>query len=68
MKCIPAIPTGWSFYNAGNEELHIGGFILQDDKGAEEEYVIPEGTTIGAGEFLVLEEFSFGISPPKATG
>lgn len=45
-------PDWVELYNAGNEELHIGGFILQDDKGAEEEYVIPEGTTIGAGEFL----------------
>lgn len=58
-------PDWVELYNAGNEELHIGGFILQDDKGAEEEYVIPEGTTIGAGEFLVLEEFSFGISSSK---
>ena len=58
-------PDWVELYNAGNKELHIGGFILQDDKGAEEEYVIPEGTTIGAGEFLVLEEFSFGISSSK---
>ena len=42
-------PDWVELYNAGNKELHIGGFILQDDKGAEEEYVIPEGTTIGAG-------------------
>ena len=29
-------PDWVELYNAGNEELHIGGFILQDDKGAEE--------------------------------
>ncbi|HIW98027.1 MAG TPA: lamin tail domain-containing protein [Candidatus Tidjanibacter gallistercoris] len=58
-------PDWVELYNAGSEELHIGGFILQDDKGAEEEYVLPEGTTIGAGAFLVIEEFSFGISSSK---
>lgn len=52
------------FYNSTDNEVSLGGFHLQDSKGAEEEYTLPSGTKIPAKGFLVLEKgssFQFGI-------
>lgn len=57
--------TDWiELYNATDSDIDLSGFHLQDDKGTDEEYIFPDGETLGAGEFLVLEEgtFEFGIS------
>ena len=58
--------TDWvELYNASKESIDLSGYFLQDSKGAEEEYIFPQGTTIAAGEFLALEkdaDFPFGIS------
>lgn len=58
--------TDWvELYNASEETVDLSGYFLQDSKGAEEEYIFPQGTTIAAGEFLALEkdaDFPFGIS------
>lgn len=51
-------------YNPSSSSVDISGYRLQDDKGAEEEYVIPEGTTIEAGQIMVFykdETFTFGL-------
>ena len=45
--------------------MDISVFILQDEKGAEEEDIIPDGTVIKAGECLVIDQFSFGLSSSK---
>lgn len=58
-------PDWVELYNSSDEDIELDGFILQDDKGAEEEYVFERGTVIGAGEFLVVEDFTFGISSSK---
>ena len=58
--------TDWvELYNASEENIDLSGYFLQDSKGAEEEYIFPQGMTIAAGEFLALEkdaDFPFGIS------
>lgn len=51
-------------YNPSSSSVDIGGFKLQDDKGAEEEYTVPEGTSIEAGAIMVFfkdETFTFGL-------
>lgn len=58
--------TDWvELYNSSDQEINLAGFRLQDDKGADEEYIFPAETQIAAKSFLVLEKgthFSFGIS------
>lgn len=57
-------------YNGEEKELNISGFILQDDKGAAEQFVIPDGTKIAAKGFIVFSQvspgagvgFTFGLS------
>ena len=53
-------------YNASDNEADISGFILQDDKGEEEEFVIPDGTVIPAKGFVAFTKdeagsFTFGL-------
>ena len=53
-------------YNASDSEADISGFILQDDKGEEEEFVIPDGTVIPAKGFIAFTKdeagsFTFGL-------
>ena len=58
-------PDWIELYNASDEEVDISGFILRDDKGEEEQYVIPAGTKIPAKSYLVFDEeidFEFGLS------
>lgn len=57
--------TDWiELYNAGETEMDLTGFHVQDNKGTDEEYTFPDGSTIPAKGFLVIEEgtFQFGIS------
>ena len=55
-------PDWIEFYNGSTGNINISGFILQDDKGAAEEYIIPEGTIITSKSYLVLDAFKFGLS------
>ena len=58
--------TDWvELYNSSDAEISLSGFRLQDNKGADEEYVFPMEAKIAANGFLVLEKdthFGFGIS------
>lgn len=58
--------TDWvELYNSSDQEISLAGFRLQDNKGADEEYIFPADTRIASKSFLVLEKdthFSFGIS------
>ena len=47
-------------YNAGNEEVDLGGFILQDEKGESEEYIIPAGTMVGAKSVILFTQAKEG--------
>lgn len=62
----PETGSDWiELYNNTDQEIDLGGFRLQDDKGAAEEYVIPAGTKIAAKAILVFEQgtsFEFGLS------
>lgn len=61
-------PDWIELYNSSDVEMDLSGFVLQDDKGATEEYKIPSGTKISAKSYLVLDggkDFSFGISSSK---
>lgn len=61
-------PDWIELYNSSDKEIDLSGFILQDDKGASEEYKMPSGTKIASKSYLVLNEttdFSFGISSSK---
>lgn len=58
-------------YNAGEAEVDLGGCILQDDKGTDEEYIIPGGTKVGAKSVILFTQvqegnangsFGFGLS------
>lgn len=57
--------TDWvEIYNANDSEISLAGFHLQDSKGAEEEFTLPQNAKIAAKGFLVLEkgkDFQFGI-------
>jgi len=60
-----ANPDWIELYNASNKEIDISGFVLQDDKGEAEEFIIPNGTKIAAKSYLVFNEtvdFVFGLS------
>ena len=58
--------TDWiELYNSSDSEISLGGFLVQDSKGADEEYTFPSGAKIGSKSYLVLykeNDFSFGLS------
>ena len=47
-------------YNPGMTEVDMGGFILQDEKGASEQYVMPEGTTIAPNSVVLFTQTQEG--------
>ena len=51
-------------FNSTDESLDISGYHVQDNKGTDEEYTFPAGSSVEAGGFVVIEEgtFEFGIS------
>lgn len=57
-------------YNGEDKDIDLGGYILQDDKGKKDEFVIPKGTIIKSKGLVVFSQvdkgdkssFSFGIS------
>jgi len=51
-------------YNPGTTAADISGWFLTDDNGTPEKYVIPAGTTIAAGGYVLFTEkdFGFGLS------
>ena len=55
-------PDWVELYNDNDTEMDLSGFILQDEKGADEEYKMPDGTVIEAKSYLVVDAFSFGLS------
>lgn len=43
-------------YNSGMTEVDMSGFILQDEKGASEQYVMPEGTSIAPNGVVLFTQ------------
>lgn len=58
-------PDWVELYNSTDSEMDLSGFILQDDKGAAEEYKLPAGTKIEAKGYIVVDAFAFGLSSSK---
>lgn len=47
-------PDAIELYNFGSAPLDIGGWTLSDDAEVKDKYTFPPGTTIAAGEYLVV--------------
>lgn len=58
-------PDWVELYNSTDAEIDLSNFILQDDKGAAEEYKIPSGAKIAAKSYLIVDAFAFGLSSSK---
>ena len=55
------VPGDWAeLYNAGAFTIDLSGFVFKDNDDTHA-YVLPAGTTIGAGAYLVLDEAQFGF-------
>jgi hypothetical protein len=55
-------PGDWiELYNAGSVAADVSGWKLKDNDDAHAFYVLPSGTTIAAGGFLVIEEADLGF-------
>lgn len=50
-------------FNAGTNDVNVGGWFLTDDPTADIKYVIPAATVIPAGGFLLFDESQFTNGP-----
>jgi hypothetical protein len=50
-------------FNAGTNAANIGGWWLSDDFSEPKKYMIPDGTVLQPGAFLVVEETQFNDGP-----
>ncbi|MDR1698991.1 MAG: lamin tail domain-containing protein [Prevotellaceae bacterium] len=58
-------PDKIELYNSTDKEIDLSGYVLQDDKGAAEEWIMPNGTKIAAKGFILFTngvDFPFGLS------
>jgi hypothetical protein len=54
------VPGDWvELYNPGAQSVDVSGFIFRDNGDGGTGYILPAGSSIAAGGFLVLEEASF---------
>ncbi len=51
-------------YNTTTASIDISGWYLSDSSGNYKSFHIPNGTTIGAGQYLVFTDHDFDASPP----
>ena len=49
--------------NTGTAEFDAGGFVLASRGTIDESYTLPAPTTIGGGDFVVIEEATLGFRP-----
>ena len=63
-----AFPDFIEIHNAGAAPADVGGMTLTDDPAAPAKYVLPAGTTIPAGGFLVLYADADFTAPGLHTG
>ncbi|MDF2560829.1 MAG: hypothetical protein K0R99_2275 [Microbacterium sp.] len=58
---VDSQPADWvEFYNPGTEALDVSGFEIRDNSD-DHRWRFLAGTTIGAGEFLVVDESTIGL-------
>jgi Lamin Tail Domain len=64
VESTDGIPGDWvELYNSGTTSVSVGGWTFRDNNNANG-YVLPAGTSIAAGGYLVLDEtanFTFGL-------
>lgn len=54
-------PGDWAeLYNLGDSAADLGGYVFKDDDDGHS-YVLPVGTSVASGGYLVLEEGRFGF-------
>ncbi|ROP72282.1 lamin tail domain-containing protein [Curtobacterium sp. PhB115] len=59
-------PGDWvELTNVGSTTVDLGGYVLKDSED-DHAYTIPDGTTVAAGGFTVLDEADFGFGLGKA--
>ncbi|MBP5802562.1 lamin tail domain-containing protein [Microbacterium maritypicum] len=59
---VDSQPADWvEFYNPGTEALDISGYEIRDNSD-DHRWQFLDGTQIGAGQFLVVEEGTVGLS------
>jgi hypothetical protein len=55
------VPGDWvELYNAGSASADLSGWVVLDNDDSHR-YVLPAGMTLGAGEYLIVEESSLGF-------
>ncbi len=56
------VPGDWvELFNTGSIAANVSGFRILDNDNAHTAYVIPDGTLVPPGGYLVLEEAAFGF-------
>jgi hypothetical protein len=50
-------------YNPGTAPADIGGWFLTDDFANPKKYLIPSGTIISPGGYMVFDEYDFNVGP-----
>ncbi|HLR47390.1 MAG TPA: lamin tail domain-containing protein, partial [Deinococcales bacterium] len=54
------------FYNSGDAAIDFGGYVIKDDKGADDEsYTVPAGTMIPAGGFFTCNVYKDNPEGPS---
>lgn len=60
------VPDDWAeLYNAGDAAQDLSGWTFKDNDDGHV-YLIPSGTSIAPGEYLVLENYGFGLGSPDS--
>ncbi len=60
-------PDWFELYNAGTDTVSLDGLSLSDDPALPNKYVIPNGLTIAAGQFLLFYADDDGKQGPRHT-
>ncbi|MGW8481820.1 lamin tail domain-containing protein [Microbacterium sp. NPDC055903] len=59
---VDSQPADWvEFYNPGDADLDISGYEIRDNSD-DHRWQFADGTSIGAGEFLVVDQNTVGVS------
>jgi hypothetical protein len=59
----PSARDAIELHNAGAAPVDVGGWLLTDDADVPRKFVIPAGTVISPGEYLVFDEADFNPVP-----
>jgi hypothetical protein len=60
---VPPPLDSLELYNPTPHAVNLGGWFLSDDFNTPKKFRIPDGTVIGAGDYLVFDELQFNPRP-----